>query len=229
MSAAERISGVTPGTFLALLDQGELDKLTGMGVTGASPRGSVLMFEHEAGERVMIVLAGRVRISRVDQEGRELILSIRDPGDLLGELAFIDNHPRLATVTALEAVKALVIPSQTMRSHLEREPRVAVALLEVVTRRFRETTVKREQFTALDTMGRLAARLVELVDRYGEPDGASVSITLPLTREEIASWTGASRAGVAHAFQAMRDLGWIETKRRRVLVRDLQSLRSRAA
>jgi CRP/FNR family cyclic AMP-dependent transcriptional regulator len=220
---------IAPGSFLALLDQQERSALDGLGVVRSFPRRSMLMFEHEPGERVMILLAGRVKASRLDQDGRELILSVRDPGDVLGELAFIDGHPRLATVTALEPVTALVIPSRAFRSHLERTPRVAVALLQVVTRRFRDTTLKREQFTASDTIGRLAARIVELADRYGTPTDRGVVIILPLSHEELGGWTGASRAGVAHALQTLRRLGWIETERRRVVVRDLEALRARAA
>ena len=222
-------SKVVAGTFLALLDQGEQDALERIGVIRAFPRGSILMFEHEPGERVMILLAGRVKVSHVGHDGRELILSIRDPGDVLGELAFIDRQPRLATVTALESVTALAIPSETFHAHLERAPRVAVTLLEVITRRFRETTLKREQSADSDTVGRLAARIVELSERYGERTDAGIWISMPLSHEELAAWTGASRAGVAHALQTLRELGWIRTQRRRLLVRDPHALRARAA
>ena len=229
MRPPDPASSIVPGSFLALLDHGERDALHDLGVARAFPRGAVLMFEHEPGERVMILLAGRVKVSRVEQDGREVMLSLRDAGDVLGELAFIDGQPRLATVTALEPVSALVIPSQAFRAHLERAPRVAVALLEVVTRRFRETTLKRAEFAASDTIGRLAARIIELAERYGEPTAGGVTVRLPLTHEELAAWTGASRAGVAQAFRTLRELGWIETERRRLVVRDLEALRARAA
>ena len=227
MAPATSTDRFVPGTFWALLDQGERDALDGLGVVQAFPRSSLLMFEREPGERVMVLLAGRVKISQVDRDGRELILSIRDPGDVLGELAFIDHQPRVATVTALEPVTALVISSRLFRAHLERTPRVAVALLEVITRRFRETTLKRAQLAELDTVGRLAARIVELSERYGTPTDGGVTVVLPLSREELAAWTGASRAGVAHAWQTLRELGWIEIDRRRLLVRDLPALRAR--
>lgn len=211
-----------------MLDQSERDALDGLGVVQAFPRGSLLMFEREPGERVMVLLSGRVKISQVGRDGRELVLSIRDPGDVLGELAFIDHQPRVASVTALEPVSALVITSRLFRSHLERTPRVAVALLEVITRRFRETTRKRAQLAELDTVGRLAARIVELSERYGNPADGGVMVALPLSREELAAWTGASRTGVAHALQTLRELGWVETDRRRLVVRDLPALRGRA-
>jgi CRP-like cAMP-binding protein len=186
------------------------------------------MFERELGERVMILLAGRVKISRLGADGRETLLSIRDPGDVVGELAFVDGEPRIASVTALEPIEALLIPEPAFRAHLERTPRVAVALLEVVTSRCRQRTVTLTKFNGLDTLGRLAVRIVELVDRYGEAVDGGIEIATPLSQEELAGWIGASRASLAAALQALRELGWIETGRRRLLVRDLDAVRRRS-
>jgi CRP/FNR family transcriptional regulator, cyclic AMP receptor protein len=220
---------VARGTFRAMLDPHEWATLYTLGVPRSFPRGSVLMFEHDPGDRVMILIAGRVKVWRVEEEGHEVVLSIRDPGDVLGELAFIDGQPRTATVTALERVEALVISEHAFRAHLDRTPRVASALLEVVTKRFRETTEKRSQFAAADTIGRLASRIVELAERYGERSDDCIVIAGLLSQEELGAWAGASRAGVALALRTMRELGWIDTERRRLLVRDLDALRRRAA
>jgi CRP-like cAMP-binding protein len=222
-------AGAVSGTFLSLLDDMERAALLELGTHRGFPRGAVLMYEGEPGERVMILVEGRVKVTRIEPGGHETMLSIRDPGDLMGEVSLIDERPRLATVTALEGVRALVIASSVFRGHLERTPRVAVALLDVEMRRFRETTLKRSQFVASDTIGRLAARVVELSERYGAEGEDGIEIDLALTQDEIAAWTGASRAGVAKAFQTLRELGWIETHRRRLVVRQLDALRGRAA
>ncbi len=118
------------GTFLAQLAHDEQQALHGLSVRRTFPRGAVLMFEHEPDERVMLLLAGRVKVTAIRHDRREILLSLRDPGDVLGELAFIDGQPRTATVSALEPVDALVMPAQVFRSHLETTPRVAVVLLE---------------------------------------------------------------------------------------------------
>lgn len=220
---------IVSGTFLALLDDAERAALSGLGTPREFPRGAILMYEGEPGERVMILESGRVKVTRIEAGGHEAMLSIRDPGDVVGELSLIDERPRLASVTALEPVRVLVIASTLFRAHLERTPRVAVALLEVETLRFRETTLKRSQFAASDTVGRLAARIVELSERYGAERENGIEIELALTQEELISWTGASRAGGAKAFQTLRELGWIETHRRRLVVRELDALRGRAA
>ena len=225
------ISAAAPddASFLGLLEPAERAAIRDLGRTRRFPRGSVLMYEGEPGERVMVLVTGRVKITGLTEDGRELLFGICDPDDILGELSFIDGRARATSVIALEPVEAVVISSSVFRRHLETSPRVTLALLEALTRRFRDTTLKRAQFASSDTTGRLAARLVELSERYGAPTEFGVEIALALSQEELAGWTGASRAGLAKAVQLLRELDWIETGRRRILVRDLDALRARAA
>lgn len=217
------------GTFLAMLTGDERRELLLHGKRRSFERGALLMVQNDVDDRVLILLAGRVKVARVEHDGHELMLDIRDPGDLLGELAFIDGACRMATVSALEPVDALVMRASDVRRHLETTPRVAVVLLEVVARRFRESSITRSQFAVADTMARLAARLAELADRYGARTAEGVELTSPLSLDDLAAWTGASRAGAAEALRSMRELGWIRTERRRLLVRDEAALRARAA
>jgi CRP/FNR family cyclic AMP-dependent transcriptional regulator len=229
--AADQPGGeLTAGTFFASLNDVERGSLLAIGVERAFPRGAVLMFQGDPDDRVMILLGGRVKVARTDEHGHDLMLSIRDPGDVLGELAFIDGGPRVATVSALESAQALVMPTAIFRRHLEATPRVAVVLLEIVARRFRAATEQRSQLGTLDTMGRLAARILELAERYGEPaaEGGTI-VTLPISREELATWTGASRAGLADTLRRLRELGWVQTEGRRLIVQDANALRDRAA
>jgi CRP-like cAMP-binding protein len=217
------------GTFAALLSDEERAALERLGVRRRFPRGAVLIVEGDPGQRVLLLLAGRVKVSRVDETGHELLLSIRDPGDLLGELGAIDGEPSLADVHALDDVQALVIPAAAFRSHLETAPRVATVLLGVTVRRFRETTRRRSQLTSSDTLGRLIGRILELAERYGEQGPAGTVIELPISQEELAAWTGSSRAGVGQAMQTLRELGWISTARRRIVVHDAAAMRDRSA
>jgi CRP/FNR family cyclic AMP-dependent transcriptional regulator len=227
-TTSAEINAAVPGTFLAGLHQSEFASLVALGIARRFSRDSILILQGESDDRVMILLAGRVKVGRVEQDGRELMLEIRDPGDLLGELAFVDGGPRVATVTTLEPVEALVMPAGALRAHLEATPRIAVVLLEIIARRLRESSVTRSKSGVADTMGRLAARILELADRYGQPCEDGVSFTSPLSRQDLAAWTGASPAGVAEALRSLRELGWITTERRSVVVADVDALRARA-
>ncbi len=216
-------------TFRALLEEADREELDGRGRVCRFPKGTRLMHEGEPGDRVMILLEGHVKASCVTADGQEMVLSFRGPGDVLGELSFIDEEARSSSVTAIEPVEAVVFSAASFRAYLEATPRAALTMVAVISGRFRDANRKRIQFGASDTTGRVAARLLELVERYGEANERGLEITLPITQEELGSWTGSSRAGVAKALQTLRELGWIETRRKRITVCDVEALRARSA
>jgi len=214
--------------FGAALAGAELDDLSARGVRRSFRRGSFLMTEGEASDHVIVLLIGRAKVSSYTAEGREVVLAVRGPGDLLGELSAFDGEPRLATVSALEPIEALIVPSDRFTRFLEDNPRVAILLLEMLTHRLRDSARKQVEFGAYDTPGRVARRLIELVERYGESEGDNVRISLSLTQDELAGWTGASREAVSKALREFRDRGWVTTGRRSIVVLDVDALRSRS-
>jgi CRP/FNR family transcriptional regulator, cyclic AMP receptor protein len=216
-------------SFRALLDGSDRDELDRLGRVCSFPSGSRLMYEGEPGDRVMILLEGHVKASCVTADGRELVLSFRGPGDVLGELSFTHERRRSSSVTAIEPIRALVFSASSFRSYLQSTPSAALTMISVVSDRFRDANRKRVQFGSSDTTGRVAARLVELVERYGEASEHGRLIALPITQEELGSWTASSRSGVAKALQTLRELGWIETDRKRITVCDIDALRGRSA
>jgi CRP/FNR family transcriptional regulator, cyclic AMP receptor protein len=192
------------------------------------PRGAAIFNEGGRSEYVALLLDGRAKASYFTDAGNEVILAVRGPGSLLGEMSAIDEEPLSATVTALEAVEAVVVPVDSFLDYLERHPRVALMLLKTLSRRLRDADRKRIEFSAYDALGRVARRLVELADEFGEADGEAVRISLPLSQEELASWTGSSREAVSKALRALRGRGWIETHRRAITILDVESLRRRS-
>ncbi len=191
--------------------------------------GEHLMHQGEPGDRVLVLLEGHVKASYVDASGREMVLSFRGPGDVLGELSFSNLEPRSSNVTAIEPVEAQALAASEFRTYLEDRPTAALTLIDVISRRFRDANRARAEFGDLDTVGRVASRLIELCERYGERTDAGIEIGLPVTQEDLGSWTASSRASVAGALRTMRDWGWIRTERRRITVLDLPALTERVA
>lgn len=191
------------------------------------PRGTTLLNEGDRSDRMVILVSGQAKVSYFTDEGREVLLAIRGPGDLLGELAALDGEPFSATVTALEDIDALTMTVEQFRTVLREEPDVALSLFRTLSRRLRDADRKRVEFAAFDSVGRVASRLVELAETFGEDTLEGIRIMLPLTQEELAGWTGSSREAVAKALQTLRNRDLIETHRRGVTVKDLEGLRSR--
>jgi CRP-like cAMP-binding protein len=191
-------------------------------------RGAVIFREADRTDSVVVLLRGRVKVFSDTASGHEVVLAVRGPGALLGEFSAIDREPRSATVTALEPVTALAIPLAEFERYLQAHGRVAFLLMRTLTGKLRDADRKRIEFGAYDTTGRVAARLVEMAERFGQPGEDGVAIALPFTQDELAGWTGASREAVSKALGVLRTAGWIRTSRMRVVVRDLAALRERA-
>jgi CRP/FNR family cyclic AMP-dependent transcriptional regulator len=190
-------------------------------------RGSALFHERQISDRVVVILSGCVKLSRVSEVGTEVVFAIRDAGDLLGEQSAIDGEPRAATAIALEPVEALVVPTRDFIAFLEEKPRAALQITRMLSRRLRDADRKRFEFASQDSVGRVAARIVELAERFGSPVEGGVQIDLPISQEELAGWTGCSREAVSKALQTLRAPGWIETRRRHITVLDLEAVRRR--
>jgi CRP-like cAMP-binding protein len=191
-------------------------------------RGAVIFQEGDRSDSVIVLLSGRVKASSHTAGGTEVVLAVRGPGALLGELSAIDGQPRSATVQALEPVTALVLPLAELQAYLHDRGRVAYLLMRILTDRLRDADRKRIEFGAHDTTGRVAARLVELAERYGRETADGIRIALPLSQDELAGWIGASREAVSKALGSLRANGWVTTSRMRIVVHDLEALRRRA-
>lgn len=220
-------AGAGPGGFFEELDSRDRDAITSASRRRQYAAGSTLMYEGQEGTEVLVLLTGRVKVSYLTRDGREVILDFRGPGDLLGEMAVVDGNPRSNTVTAIESVEALAMSAAAFTALVTHSPTLANQLLQNMIRRFRDSDRKLIEFGASQTVGRVAARLVEMVQRFGTATPSGHVIDLPISQDELAGWTGASREAVAKALHALRELGLITTDRRRFTVVDLEGLERR--
>jgi CRP/FNR family transcriptional regulator, cyclic AMP receptor protein len=216
--------------FLGLLSGGDRSALEAIATLTRLPAGRLMLAEGQAADRVLVLRSGRAKIVCSAPEGGDVVLDFRGPGSLLGEQALVDGSPRAASAIAIEPVEVLVIPASAFRAYLERRPAVAMTMLAMLSRRLRDSDRRLAQFGSSDTLGRVCARLVQLCDEHGEPDrDGRVRVTLPLTQEDLAGWIGASIEATGKSLRTLRELGWIDTGRRAIVVHDLDAVRGRAA
>ncbi len=213
-----------PQCFLAELTEREEGNLRARAVSRRFQRGATLMHQGEAPGRVLVIEAGRAKVTSVTDDGREIVLAFAGPGDLLGELSALSGSARAATVRALEPLAALAVARDDFEAFLEANPRVALVILRVVIARLHDADRQQIEFAAYQTVTRVARRLVDLAQRYGEQTGAAIRITLPISQEELAGWTGASREAITKALHDLRAIGLIETHRRHITVLDAERL-----
>jgi CRP/FNR family transcriptional regulator, cyclic AMP receptor protein len=203
--------------------------LMGLGHEREWERGEALVRTGERAQSAIVLLSGLAKIHKTDAEGQEVVFGIVGPGDLLGEVAATRRSARSATVTALGGVRARVIPVPEVRTFLSARPQAALALLDLTLSRLYAADAQRVELATSESLARVASRIIELAERFGQPtDSGVIQTALPINQEELASWSGSSRESAARALRTLRELGLIETRRLRLTVLDLERLRAHA-
>ncbi len=222
------LAAAHPQSFLGHLQRDDLADLLALGAERRFTPGAFLLLEGDPSNHVLLVLQGQVKVYRVAPDGSRLLLAIRGPGDVLGELAALGGddggHPRVATVEALEPTRARVISAATFLDFLGHRPQACLALARNVRARLAEAERMRAETVVHDATTRVARCLADLAVRHGvrsEPDGPLV---LRISQEELAGWVGASRESVARAMRSLRNRKFILTRYRQIMVIDLDGL-----
>src|SRR4051794_13179036 len=130
-------------------------ELRGLGTPRTFAAGQALMHAGQVPQEVFVLTAGRVKVSATTPAGHSVLLAIRGPGDLVGELAALDDAPRSASVVALERVQARAVGHDRFRALLADRPEASLAMLRELSGRLREADAKRIQLSAYTTTGRV--------------------------------------------------------------------------
>lgn len=217
------------GTFWGLLESAERAAVRSAGTRRHYPPGAVIWSQGEPSQHVFVVLAGRVRVSTGSVAGREAVLAICGPGEIVGELSAVDGRTRSANVTAVDAVQALIIPAARLDRLCAEHPGVSRAILRVVTERLRQSDRRRTEYGDGTVTHRTVGLLLDLAEQYGRPVEAGVEIALAISQQQLADTVAASRESLARVLRELRDRGLVDTGRQRITVLDLAGLRELGA
>ena len=192
------------------------------------PRAHVIFAEGELGDRLYIVLSGKVKIGRRSPDGRENLLAVFGPSDMFGELSIFDPGPRTSTATTVTEVRAVTMDRTALREWIAKRPEIAEQLLRVIARRLRRTNNMLADLIFTDVPGRVAKALLQLAHDFGTQEGGMLRVTHDLTQEEIAQLVGASRETVNKALADFAHRGWLRLEGKSVLILEPQRLVRRA-
>lgn len=191
-------------------------------------RGQVLFNEGERGDRLYVITEGKMKLGHASSDGRESLLAVLGPAELLGELSLFDPGPRTATATALTETSLMGLGHAALRPWLTGRPEVAEALLQALAQRLRRTNDQMADLVFSDVPGRVAKTLLDLGDKFGRPLPDGVHVTHDMTQEELAQLVGASRETVNKALADFAARGWIRLESRSVVLIDPERLDRRS-
>ena len=193
------------------------------------PGGHTIYAEGEPGDRLYIIVSGRVKLTRRSPDGRHKLLTVIGPPDMFGVLSTLDGGPRTASAATLTDVCAVSMDRDAIHAWITRCPESAEQYLRLLARRLRRTDTDLTDLISTDGPGRVARLLLQLAQRFGRCEDGEPRVTPDLTQEEIAQLIGASRETVNKALGTFASRGWIRMDGKSVLICEPERLAQRVS
>jgi CRP/FNR family cyclic AMP-dependent transcriptional regulator len=201
--------------LFSCLTDGDLEKLNQAAVVKTYPKNAFLFSEGDDTDCLYVIDSGKVKAVIIDEQGKEVILSIFGPGDYFGEIALVDGKKRSASIVTREPVRVLILTRKDLRILLARNQDLAMNLLQAMVRRLRESNKQIEGLALMDVYGRVTRLLSHLATSRG---GDETVVEERLTHQEIASMTGASREMVSRILKELAIKGFISVKDKMIAI-----------
>lgn len=188
--------------------------------------GEALFHQGDPGHTLYLVLDGRVRIQKITASGDVVHLAHRGPGAHFGELALLDDKPRMADAVTATSCDLLMLGRDEFVRCVHTSPPIGLAVMAALAERLREAASDLETRHELDVMGRLAAALLDLADAHGAADpSGGVRLDVRVTHQDLADQIGATRESVSRAMAGLRQVRALRTEGRTLILLNLPKLR----
>lgn len=174
------------------------------------PKGSVVFYEGDTTDYMLLILTGEVKIALLGDEGQEITLDVRGPGSIIGEMSLLDGAPRSATVITTERSEFMEIPRRPLLDAINSHPSVGLKLLVHLCQRLREQTEQVRGLTMFDVYGRIIRCLLSLTRLRGHRQTGKVTVSRPPSNQALAHMIGASRETVSRAMRVLHENQYLE-------------------
>jgi CRP/FNR family transcriptional regulator/CRP/FNR family cyclic AMP-dependent transcriptional regulator len=215
MKSSEAIDTLRAIPLFSNVTDEDLEQVASHLIERRFPRNTTIVEEGLAGDYMYVIREGRVKVTKLSEDGREKILEFLDAGSFFGEMALLDREPRIASVKTLKPVKLLALSRTDFLNLLRKSPDLALSVIQELCKRLRTVD---DQASAL-SFQRVKDRTKGLLQRLArDPHEEGGRVTPPLTHQQMADMIGTSRETVTRVVKDLKQEGWLlqEGKRYRV-------------
>ncbi len=213
--------------IFADLDDKDLQKIIKLGTRQKYKKGNIVVLEQESGAALFVIISGKVKVVRMDEDGREVILSMFGPGEFFGEMALLDGLARSASVVATVKSELFMIHRRDFLELLHDFPTVAISLLAELAMRLRKADMQIKSLSLKDAAGRVANVLLILADDVGIFRKGKVEIDDVPLQQDIANMAGTSRETVSRMLHQFIEAGEVQVKGSRIILNDYETFRKK--
>ena len=191
------------------LSDSELQNIATVCQTRKYPKNSMIILEEEMGDIVFIVKTGTVKITRVNDEGKEVILAMLGSGEVFGEMAVLDGESRSANALAQEDCEAIAINREEFLNILKINHKVSFNLMTEFAIRLRKSDQQIEALSLDDAEHRIGVSILNLAEEMGVIRHGSVTVQNLPYQQDIANMAGTSRETVSRVMKMFEERGLI--------------------
>lgn len=220
--AFDRHSLLRDHPFFKDLGDTVIERLAPRVITSRVKKGAVIFNKGDVGSRLYAVRSGAVRISTPSEQGKDAIFNLIVPGELFGEIAFLDGGQRTADAVAIDDCELMVIERRDFIPLIQDDPELAVSLIKVLCARLRRTSEQVEDIVFLGLPNRLAKVLLHL---YQPSANAVPNRKIHVTQREISQMIGVSRESANKQLQDWQRRKWLKLERGGVVIYAPDALR----
>ncbi len=182
------------------------------------PKDTVVFFENEEGDSLFMILEGRIKVTILGDDGREIILTMLGAGDLFGEMALLDNEPRSATAIAVEESELLLLNRNDFQTAIIDNPAISTALVKVLSTRLRRANHQISTLALLDVYGRVARVIMDMAREEGRRLKDGRIAFRRATHQEIANRIGTTRETVTRMLKDLERQGLVKIEGREIVL-----------
>ncbi len=210
--------------FSELVDD-DLRAISKVAVKQNFRKDNMVLIEEEVGSTMFIILDGRVKISRISDEGREVILSIMSEGDFFGEMSILDGQARSANVITLEDSSILIIHREDFLQMMHDYPQIAINLLKELAHRLRRSDSQIKSLSLQNATGKVASTLLRIADDSGKIHLGQVEIPKLPPQQDLANMAGTSRETISRVLKSLSEKGYLRKEGNKLIILDYESFR----
>src|SRR3989338_1507772 len=225
--AADEIGFLRNVPIFAELEDKDLQRIVKLGTRQKYKKGNIVVLEQESGAALFVIVAGKVKVVRMDEDGKEVILSIFGPGEFFGEMSLLDGLARSASVVSLTKSELFMIHRRAFLKLLHEQPHVAISLLGELTLRLRKADAQIKSLSLKDAAGRVANVVLMLADDIGVFRKGKVEIDeLPL-QQDMANMAGTRTKTVSRMIHQFIKEGFLAMQGNKLTINDYEEFRKR--
>lgn len=214
----DKISLLESVPIFSDLSKSDLSKISNRMTHRKFTKHQMILLEDDLGQTFFVIAKGSVKITRLSDDGREVILAMLGEADFFGEMSLLDGDGRSANVVALQASEVLTLARNEFLDILEQYPKISICLLEELTHRLRKSDQQIESLSLSDVEQRIGITLIRLAEELGTIKQGNVKINSLPFQQDIANMAGTSRETVSRTFKLLEEKGLLSREGRELVI-----------